>query len=172
MAQLDPLFTAQEINTAVERLAQEINRDYKNKNPLLLGILKGCFIFMADLVRNLDTAVEVEFVALSSYGGGRKSSGKVNIVRGLHTPLKGRNIIIIEDIIDTGTTLSFFLDYLKSKKPASVKICALFDKSSCRQVEVPIDYLGLSVPDKFIVGYGLDCDEKYRHLPGTYCLEG
>ena len=172
MTQLYPLYTVQEINTAVERLAREINKDYKDKNPLFLGILKGCFIFMADLVRNLDIAVEVEFVALSSYGRGRKSSGKVNIVRGLRTPIKGREILIIEDIVDTGTTLSFFLDYLKSKKPASVKVCALFDKASRRQVEVPIDYLGLSVPDKFIVGYGLDCDEKYRHLPGIYCLGG
>lgn len=173
MSELDPLFTAQEINKAVEKLAREIQQDYKDKNPLLIGILKGCFIFMADLVRNLDIATEVDFVILSSYGrGGRKSSGKVHIVKGLQTPVENRDVLIIEDIVDTGTTLSFFLDYLKSKKPASVKICSLFDKASCRQVEVPIDYLGLSVPDKFIVGYGLDCDEKYRHLPGIYCLGG
>lgn len=171
MSQLDPLFTAQEINTAVERLAREIREDYKDKNPLLLGILKGCFIFMADLVRNLDIPVEVEFAALSSYGRGRRqSSGKVNVIRGLRTPVKGRHVLIIEDIVDTGTTLKFCLDYLKSKNPASIKICALFDKASCRQVEVPIDYIGLKVPDKFIVGYGLDCQEKYRHLPGIYCL--
>lgn len=172
MAQLDPLFTAQEINATVQRLAREINKDYKDKNPLLVGILKGCFIFMADLVRNLDIAAEVEFVALSSYGQGkRESSGKVIVVKGLRTPVKGRDILIIEDIVDTGTTLNFFLDYLKSKKPASVKVCALFDKAPRRETEIPIDYLGLSVPDKFIVGYGLDCDEKYRHLPGIYCLE-
>ena len=117
--------------------------------------------------------VEVEFVTLSSYGRKRKkSSGKINVVQGLQIPTEGRDILIIEDIVDTGITLDFFLDYLRSKNPASVKVCSLFDKAPCRKVEVPIHYLGLSVPDKFIVGYGLDWDEKYRHLPGLYSLGG
>jgi hypoxanthine phosphoribosyltransferase len=127
---------------------------------------------MADLIRNLDMPLEVEFVALSSYGRGRKeTSGKVNVVRGLRTPIKGRDILVIEYIVDTGITLSFLLDYLRNKKPVSLKVCALFDKASHRQIPVSIDYLGLSVPDVFVVGYGLDYDEKFRHLPGLCSLE-
>lgn len=173
MSQLHPLFTPQEIKGAVERLAREIKRDYQGNNPLLLGVLKGSFMFMADLIRDLDMPVEVEFVTLSSYGLGRKeSSGKVKVVRGLRTPVKSRHVLVIEDIVDTGITLDFFLSYLQSKKPSSLKVCALFDKAPCRQVEVPIHYLGFSVPDAFVVGYGLDWDEKYRNLPGLYSLGG
>jgi len=171
LPQLQTLFTPEEIKLAVKRLAQEISRDYQGKNPLFLGVLKGSFIFMADLIRNLDMPLEVEFVALSSYGQGMESSGKVNVVQDLRTSVKGRDILIIEDIIDTGITLSFLLEYLQCKKPASLKICALFDKASCRQIPLPIDYLGLSVPDVFVVGYGLDYDEKFRHLPGLYLLK-
>jgi len=172
LPQLQPLLTPQEIKDAIERLAQEIQRDYQGKNPLLVGVLKGSFMFMADLIRNLDMPLEVEFVALSSYGRGRKeSSGKVEVVRGLHTPIKGRHVLVIEDIVDTGITLSFLLKYLQLKKPASLKACALFDKARCRQVPVPIDYLGLTIPDAFVVGYGLDYDEQFRHLPGLYFLK-
>ena len=171
MPQLQVLFTPEEIRTAVERLAQEIGEDYRGKNPLLIGVLKGSFMFMADLIRILDMPLEVEFVALSSYGRGRKeSSGKVKVVQGLGTPVRGRNVLVIEDIVDTGLTLSFFLDYLRGKKPASLKVCALFDKPSRRKVPISIDYPGLSVPDAFVVGYGLDYDEKFRHLPGLYLL--
>ena len=172
MPQLQPLFTPQEIKVAVERLAQEIQRDYQSKNPLLLSVLKGSFMFMADLIRNLDMPLEVEFVALSSYGRGRKqSSGKVEVVRDLRTSIKGRHVLVIEDIVDTGITLSFLLKYLQLKKPASLKVCVLFDKAPRRQVPVPIDYLGFSIPDVFVVGYGLDYDEKFRHLPGLYFLK-
>ncbi len=169
---LQPLFTPEEIKSAVERLAQEIQRDCQGKTPLLLGILKGSFIFLADLIRNLDMPLEVEFAALSSYGRGRKeSSGKVKMAPGIHTSLKGRHVLVIEDIVDTGLTLSFLLEYLQRKKPASLKVCALFDKASRRQVPVPIDYLGFSIPDAFVVGYSLDYDEKFRHLPGLYFLK-
>ena len=171
MPQLQALFTPEEIKGAVERLAREISRDYQGKNPLFLGVLKGSFMFMADLIRNLDMPLEIDFVALSSYGRGTESSGRVNVVRGLHTPVKGRDILIIEDIADTGITLSFLLEYLRRKKPASLKVCALFDKASRRRVPMSIDYLGLSVPDVFVVGYGLDYDEKFRHLPGLYFLK-
>ncbi len=172
MPQLKVLFAPEEIKEAVERLAREVSRDYQDKNLLLIGILKGSFVFMADLIRNLNMPLEVEFVALSSYGRGRKeSSGKVKVVRGLRTPIKGRDVLVVEDIVDTGITLSFFLDYLRRRKPLSLKVCALFDKAPCRKVSVPIDYLGLSVPDVFIVGYGIDYDERFRYLPGLYFLE-
>jgi hypoxanthine phosphoribosyltransferase len=166
------LFNQQEIRNEVEKLAQQIKRDYQEKNPLLIGILKGSFIFMADLVRLLDIPLEIEFVTLSSYGRGRKkTSGKVKIVQGLRTAIKGRDILVVEDIVDVGLTLDFFLGYLRRKKPASLKVCALFDKPSRRQVLIPIDYVGFTVPDAFLVGYGLDYDERFRNLPGLYFLE-
>lgn len=170
MPQLQALFTPEEIRGAVQRLAREIKRDYQDKNPLLLGVLKGSFVFMADLIRNLDIPLEVEFVTLSSYGRGTESSGRVNVVRGLRTPIRARDVLVIEDIVDTGITLSFLINYLRRRKPASLKVCALFDKVHRRQVWIPIDYRGLITPDVFVVGYGLDCDEKFRHLPGIYSL--
>ena len=170
MSQLQKLFTPEEIKLAVENLAREINRDYQGKNPLLLGVLKGSFMFMADLIRNLDMPLEIEFVALSSYGQGTESSGKVDIVKDICTSIKDKDVLIIEDIVDTGITLSFLLEHLQCESPASLKICALFDKTSRRQIPLSIDYLGLTVPDVFVVGYGMDCDEKFRHLPGLYHL--
>lgn len=171
MPELQVLYSPEEIRETVARLGREIGKDYKDKNPLLIGVLKGSFVFMADLIRNLAMPLEVEFVALSSYGRGRKeSSGKVKIVQGLRTPMAGRHVLVIEDVVDTGLTLSFFLDYLRRKKPASLKVCALFDKPSCHKVPITIDYLGLSVPDVFVVGYGIDYDERFRYLPGLCFL--
>ncbi|MBA7677842.1 Hypoxanthine-guanine phosphoribosyltransferase [subsurface metagenome] len=165
------LFRREDIAATVRRLAAEIKNDYQTKNPLLIGILKGSFMFMADLVRFLDFPLEVEFVRLSSYGRGRQSSGKVRVVKGLTSSIKGRDVLIIEDIVDTGLTTSFLLDYLRKKKPASLKLCTLTDKPSRRQTPVIIDYLGFTVPDKFLVGYGLDWDEKFRNLPDICYLE-
>ena len=156
----------------MEKLAAEIQRDYQGKSPIFIGALKGSFVFMADLVRHLDMPLEVEFVMLSSYGKGRKeSSGKVKLVKGLCTAIRDRDILVIEDIVDTGVTLSYLLGYLRRKRPATIRVCALFDKSTCRKVSVPIDYLGFKIPDEFVVGYGLDYDEKYRYLPGLYSLK-
>ncbi|MFC1957647.1 hypoxanthine phosphoribosyltransferase [Chloroflexota bacterium] len=165
------LLGRQEIAETVKRLASEISRDYQGRNPLLIGILKGSFMFMADLVRLLDFPLELEFIGLSSYGREKDSSGKVSVVHGLRSPIKGKDVLVIEDIVDTGLTTAFLLDYLSQEKPASLKLCALTDKPSRRQVPVNIDYLGLTVPDKFLVGYGLDWDEKFRNLPDICVLE-
>jgi hypoxanthine phosphoribosyltransferase len=165
------LFTGEEIEATVKRLAAEISRDYQDKHPLLIGVLKGSFVLMADLVRLLDFPLEVEFVRLSSYGGGRESSGKIKVEQGLRSPIKGRDVLVIEDIVDTGLTISFLIDYLRKKKPASLKLCALTDKPSRRQTPVTIDYLGFTVPNEFLVGYGLDWDEKFRNLPDICFVE-
>lgn len=169
--QLKILINRDEIAKAVDRLAREIKRDYQGKQPLLIGVLKGSFIFMADLVRQLDLPLELDFIRLSSYGAARKSSGKVRVVQGIKTPVKSRDVLVIEDIVDTGITISFLLDYLKKKGPASLKLCALTDKPSRRKVPVSIDYRGFTVPNKFIVGYGLDLDQRFRNLPNIYTLE-
>ena len=170
-SKLHLLFHRDEIDTAVRKLATKIKQDYHHKSPLLIGILKGSFMFMADLIRYLDFPLEVDFIRLSSYGSSRESSGRVKAVQGLRSSIKGSHILIIEDIVDTGTTIAFLMDYLRKKKPASLRLCALTDKPSRRQVPVTIDYLGFTVPDKFIVGYGLDWDEKFRYLPDICFLE-
>jgi len=165
------LLTRDEIAAAVRRLSAEIGKEYRGKCPLLIGILKGSFVFMADLVRSLDFPLEVEFIKLSSYGRGRESLGKVSVVSGLTSPIEGRDVLVVEDIVDTGITLSFLIDYLKKEKPASLRLCALTDKPSRRQSALTIDYLGFTVPDRFIVGYGIDWDEKFRYLPDICYLE-
>jgi hypoxanthine phosphoribosyltransferase len=165
------LITKEEIYREVFRLAQEISIDYDGKNPLLLGILKGSFVFMADLVRLLEIPLEIEFVSLSSYGSAKISSGKVKVVKGLHSPLEGRDVLVVEDIVDTGLSTSYLLEYLHKRKPASVKLCALLDKPTRRKTKVHIDYLGITIPDRFVVGYGLDFDEKFRNLPDLCILE-
>jgi hypoxanthine phosphoribosyltransferase len=165
------LLTGDEIKATARRLAAEIRRDYHDKHPILIGVLKGSFMFLADLIRLLDFPLEVEFIRLSSYGGG-KSPGKIKLLQGVHqTKIKDRHVLVIEDIIDTGLTTAFVLDYLKRKKPASLKLCTLTDKPARRKVPANIDYLGLTVPNKFIVGYGIDWNERFRYLPGIYAME-
>ena len=168
---LSILFTSDDIEATVNRLAAEIRRDYLTKHPILIAILKGSFMFLADLIRQLDFPLEIEFVRLSSYGRGTKSSGKIRVMLDVQAEIKDRHILVIEDIIDTGLTSVFLLDYLSKKKPASLKLCTLTDKPSRRQVPVNINYRGLTVPDKFIVGYGLDWDERFRNLPDLYAVE-
>jgi len=170
-SQLKILISRDQIAKTVDRLASEIKRDYQGKQPLLIGVLKGSFVFMADLVRRLDLPLEVEFIKLSSYGSARESAGRVRVVHGVQTRIKGRDVLVIEDIVDTGITVSFLLDYLKKKRPASLKLCSLADKPSRRMVPVLIDYLGFSVPNRFVVGYGLDCDEEFRNLPDICVME-
>jgi len=169
--QLKILIKRDEIAKAIDRLAREIERDYQDKQPLLIGVLKGSFMFMADLIRQIDLPLELDFIRLSSYGAARESSGKVRVVHETKTPVKDRDVLVIEDIVDTGITISFLLDYLKKKQPASLKLCTLTDKPARRRVPVPIDYRGFTVPNKFIVGYGLDLNQRFRNLPHIYVLE-
>ena len=166
-----PLISRDEIDTAIRRLAEQLNRDYHGKNPLVIGILKGSFVFMADLVRLLEFPVEIDFVRLSSYGRGKETSGKVKVVNGLRTPVQGRDILVIEDIVDTGLTVAHFMSYLRKRHPASLKLCALADKPARHRMPVTVEYLGFTVPDKFLVGCGLDWDERFRNLPGICALE-
>jgi len=167
---LTPLFTKDEIAATVRRLAAEIGRDYRDKHPVLIGVLKGSFMFLADLIRLLDFPLEVEFIRLSSYSSG-KSPGKIKLVQDVQSEIKDRHVLVIEDIIDTGFTTAFVLEHLGKKKPASLKLCTLTDKPSRRKTAVNIDYLGLTVPNKFIVGYGIDWDERFRYLSGIYTIE-
>ena len=169
---LDVLFTGGEIQAAVKKLAAEIREDYQGRQPLLVGVLKGSFVFLADLVRFLNIPLEIDFVWLSSYGRGRESPGGIEVVLPPQCQVKDRDVLVVEDIVDSGVTSAFLLEYLDKKKPASVRLCALTDKPSRRQVPVKIDYLGFTVPDKFLVGYGLDWDEKFRYLPDICVLEG
>jgi hypoxanthine phosphoribosyltransferase len=165
------LIRQEDIYDAIDRMAEEIRNDYRGKNPLLIGILKGSFIFMADLVRCIHMKLEVDFVRLSSYGSGKESSGKIKVVTRLAESVKGRHVIIVEDIIDTGLTVAFLTDFLKKKGAASVRLCALTEKPARRKIDICIDYLGFPVPDKFIVGYGIDWSEKYRYLPDIRYIE-
>jgi len=169
--QLKVLISREEIKNTVAKLANEIKEDYRGKHPLLICVLKGSFVFMADLIRQLDLPVEIDFIKLCSYSAGMKSSGKVKVVQRPKTPVKGRDVLVIEDIVDTGLTLSFLLNYLRRKKPASLKVCALTDKPSRRKAPVSIEYLGFTLPNKFVVGYGLDLNQKFRNLPDICVFE-
>jgi hypoxanthine phosphoribosyltransferase len=169
--ELKVLVRRDEIARTVDRLAREINRDYQDKEPLLIGVLKGSFVFMADLIRQLDLSLQLDFVRLSSYGTARDSSGEVRMVHGTKTRIQGKDVLVVEDIVDTGITTYFLLDYLKKRKPASLRLCALTDKPYRHRVPVSIDYLGLSLPNKFVVGYGLDFGEKFRNLPDICAAE-
>jgi len=165
------IITREDIAKRIDELAAQIRRDYRGKNPLLIGVLKGSFVFLSDLVRAMNIPAEIDFVRLASYGAGTESSGKIKLVKDIETPIKDRHVLIVEDIVDRGLTVRFLLDYLSFRKPASLKLCTLFDKPSRRKVEVPIDYRGFTIPDAFVVGYGLDCNEQYRYLPDLCVLE-
>jgi len=162
---LEPLFSSEQIQTRISELGAEIARDYAGRNPLLLGVLKGAVIFLSDLMRACDLRLGVEFMAISSYGEATRSSGEVKIVKDLDVPIEGRDILIVEDIVDTGLTLSYLMANLRSRGAESVKLAALLNKQERRIREVQIDYLGFTIPDAFVVGYGLDFAERYRNLP-------
>lgn len=168
------LLSRQQVQGRVAALAADISRDYRDKRPLLVGVLKGSFVFLADLLRRLTTPVTIDFVRLGSYGLGTMTSGKVELLLDVATPVKGRHVLVVEDIVDSGLSLSYLLGHLRRGEPASVKVCALLDKPARRQSRfagLAIDYLGFTVPDAFVVGYGLDFAEDYRYLPDIYLLE-
>jgi hypoxanthine phosphoribosyltransferase len=162
---LEVLISAQEIQQRISELGAEIARDYADLNPLIIGVLKGACTFLSDLIRAADIRLGIEFIAISSYGASMRTSGEVRILKDLDVAIEGRHILVVEDIVDTGLTLSYLLANLKSRGAASVKLAALLDKFERREKEVPIDYLGFRIPDKFVVGYGLDFAERYRNLP-------
>jgi len=165
------LYPRVKIDTIVGQLAQKISTDYAGTNLLIVGVMKGSFIFLADLVRKLKFSVEIEFVRLSSYGDRDIGSGRVDILLGITRSITNRHVLVVEDIIDTGFSVAFLIDYLGSLGPASIKLCSLLDKPSRRKVPVTIDYLGLEVPDRFLVGYGLDYGEQFRNLPDICSIE-
>jgi hypoxanthine phosphoribosyltransferase len=152
------------IQARIVELAAEIRRDYADREPLVVCVLKGGFIFLADLVRHLDMPVNVDFMAISSYGAGTRSSGVVRILKDLETPIEGREVLVVEDIVDSGLTLHYLMRNLASRKPASLEVCALLTKPARREIDEPIRYVGFEIEDKFVVGYGLDYAERYRNL--------
>lgn len=159
------LLSEEELASCVRRLAAEINRDYAGKEPVLIGILQGSFVFLADLVREITLPIRVEFMSVSSYMSSTQSSGHVTIRLDLSEDIAGRDVILVEDILDSGRTLSELIPRLQERNPASLKSCVLLNKPSRRVVDVPVDYCGQDIPDAFVVGYGLDYDQKYRNLP-------
>ncbi|MBO8137161.1 MAG: hypoxanthine phosphoribosyltransferase [Desulfotomaculum sp.] len=159
------LLSEEQIRERVKELGQQISQDYHAREVLVVGILKGAMIFLADLVRNLSVSTYFDFMAVSSYGSGTKSSGAVRILKDLDKSIEGKHVLIVEDIVDTGLTLKYLVENLKSRNPESLKICTLLDKPDRRTVDVQVDYTGFTIPNEFVVGYGLDFDERYRNLP-------
>lgn len=165
------LVTSEEIDAKVKELGKQITEDYRGKNLMLVGILKGAVIFMAELAKNIDMPILMDFMAVSSYGKSSTSTGVVRIIKDLDCSIEDKDILIIEDIIDTGLTLSYLTDNLKKRGAKSVKICTLLDKPDRRKAEVPVHYRGFLVPDEFVVGFGLDYAEQYRNLPFVAALK-
>lgn len=159
------LFSEKEIENIVNILANQIEKDYNNRDFIMVGLLKGSVAFMADLMKKINLDFSIDFMVVSSYGGGTQSTGRVNVLKDISQSVEGKEILIVEDIIDSGNTLNFIKKYLTVKGAKSIKLCTLFDKPDRRTADITVDYVGVKIPDVFIVGYGLDYDEKYRNLP-------
>jgi len=165
------LFSEEEINIRVQELGAQITRDYAGKLPLLIGVLKGCYVFLADIARNIDLECEIRFITASSYGSSTITSGDVKVGMDFDFEIEGRDVLIIEDILDSGVTLTSLRDVILNRKPASLKICTLLDKPARRQTPIISEYVGFECPDEFVVGYGLDFAESYRNLPYVAVLK-
>lgn len=164
------LFSRDAIQQRVRELADQISKDYEGKELIIIGVLKGAFIFMADLIREISIPCTIDFARLASYGAGSDSSGKVVMTKDIETSIKGKDILIVEDILDTGLTLQYFVDWLKERNPNSLRICVFLDKRKRRKVSFEADYVGFTIEDGFVVGYGLDFNEMYRFTPDIYVI--
>ena len=162
---LEVLIPSEQLAQRVRDLGRKIERDYEGKDLVLLGVLKGSYIFISDLARSIDLPLAVDFIGLSSYGEATESSGVVKITSDLSKPIEGKHVLVVEDIVDTGLTMRYLLDNLATRHPASVKLCTLLHKPARARTKIPIDYLGFEIEDRFVVGYGLDAAEKYRNVP-------
>jgi hypoxanthine phosphoribosyltransferase len=165
------LVDEESLRARVAELGEEISTDYAGRDPLLVGVLKGAVFFMADLMRQLTVPCEVDFMAISSYGAASDSSGVVRILKDLDTPIENRHVLVVEDIIDSGLTLSYLMRNLKARRPATLEVCALLTKPERREIDVPVRYVGFEIPNRFVVGYGLDFAERYRNLPYVGVLQ-
>jgi len=159
------LIGAEELQAKIAELGRQISEDYRGRDPLLICLLRGAVVFLSDLIRAIDIPLEMDFMAISSYGDSTESSGVVRLMMDLKSNITGRDVLIVEDIVDTGRTLAYMLENLQTRRPADIKVCALLSKPSRREVQVKLDYLGFEIPDRFVVGYGLDYAENYRNLP-------
>ena len=160
-----PLISREEIETRMAQMAEEITRDYRDRELIMVGVLKGAFVFLADLARQIELPLRIDFVAVSSYGADTKSSGVVKIIKDLDLEIEGKDVLLVEDIVDTGLTLKYLAGMLQERGPASVEVCALLNKPDARKVDIEVKYCGFDVPPLFVVGYGLDYAERYRQLP-------
>lgn len=162
---IEILISEKDLNKRISELADNINKDFENQDLILICVLKGSIMFMADIAKKLTPKVEFEFIDVSSYGNATISSGKITLNKDLEVDINGKNVVLLEDIVDTGRTLKYLMEYLKSKNPATLKLCSLLDKPSRRVVDITADYIGFTIPDAFVIGYGLDYMQKYRNLP-------
>ena len=166
--ELRPLLDQDQIRRRIKELAEQISRDYRGKEILFICILKGAFVFLSDLMRHIDLPVQVDFIGLASYGSEMVSSGRIRVTREITIPIEGKDVIVVEDIVDSGRTLKFLADELRSRRPRSLRICCLLDKKSRRQAQLESDYVGFDIEDLFVVGYGLDVNEQFRNLPSIH----
>jgi hypoxanthine phosphoribosyltransferase len=171
MQELVPILTEEEIEKTIIRIAQSISLDYKDRDLILIGVLKGSFIFLSDLIRELSIPVKIDFIQVSSYGNGTSPSGSIKLKNDVGIEIKGKDIIVIEDIVDTGFTLEYVINHLNNSEPASIKVCTLIDKLERRKTDIKIDYSGHITREGFLVGYGLDYAENFRNLPGIFHLK-
>ena len=171
MPELIPVLKTEEIEESVVSVARQISSDYKGRSLVLVGVLKGAFIFLADLVRRLTIPAQVDFVRAASYGSGVSSSGKIALTKEIDLDIAGKDVLVVEDIVDSGLTLTYLVDYLKELKPATVRVCTLLDKHERRESQIKVDYACHTIEKGFLVGYGLDYDEAYRELPAIYHMK-